>query len=178
VATLTRDQATDLLEDGHRKLTVLFDQLNETAFVRPATIGGGDWSAKDLMGHIAFWEEIALATLDSSRRGEALRLDQAFASGGIDELNAWNHSRKARWSADRVRRESEETHRRLIDEIERLSSKSWNELVPMANEKRIRLGTRLGQVLSGPKQRFGHAFAHLPDLEAYVKGSGRGRTRG
>jgi hypothetical protein len=177
VATLTRDQATELVEDGHRKLTALFDRLSGDRFTRPKTIGGGDWSAKDLMGHIAFWEEIALATIDSSRRGEALRLDQAFASGGIDELNAWNHKRKARWSADRVRRESEETHRRLIDEIGRLSSKTWNEVIPMANDKRIRLGTRLGQVLSGPTQRFGHAFAHLPDLEAYVKGSGRGTAR-
>jgi DinB family protein len=168
----------ELVEDGHRQLTDLFDRLNDDQFTRPKTIGGGYWSAKDLMGHVSFWEEIALATVDSFRRGEALRFDQAFAPGGIDELNEWNHRRKAKWSSDRVRRESEATHSRLIEEIGKLSSKSWNEVIASPNARRLRLGTRLGQVLSGPKQRFGHAFAHLPDLEAYVKSLRRtGKSR-
>jgi hypothetical protein len=177
VATLTRDQAVELLEDGNGQLTKLFDRLNDDRFSRPRTIGGGDWSAKDLMGHIAFWEEIALATIDSFHKGEALRFDQAFAPGGIDELNEWNHARKSRWSSDRVRRESQATHSRLIDEIGRLSSKSWNEVIASPNARRLRLGTRLGQVLSGPKQRFGHAFAHIPDLEAFVGSIRKPRTK-
>jgi hypothetical protein len=167
MARATRHDAIATLEEGQSRLDALFARLSDEAFIRHRAIGN-DWSAKDLMGHITFWEEIALATLDTWRKGKALRFDQAYVPGGTDALNAWNHARKARWSAARVRSESEHTHRRLLGEIEGLSAIDWSSLVPSPVERRSRLGTQLGRVLGAPKRPFGHAFAHLPDLEAFV----------
>ena len=169
MASVTRQVALHTLEDGHRQLDALFSRLTDDRFVRRGAIGGGAWSAKDLMGHVAFWEEIALATIDTWRKGEALRFDQAYVPGGTDALNAWNEQRKARWSAARVRRESAETHGRLIEEIEFLSAAEWTSVIPSPTTRRSRLGTRLGQVLGATKHPFGHAFAHLPDLQAFVR---------
>jgi hypothetical protein len=70
MASITREQAIQTLEDGQRRLDALFGQLAEEQLVRPATIGGGDWSAKDLLGHIARWNEIAIEARDAWRRGE------------------------------------------------------------------------------------------------------------
>ena len=172
MAAVTRQAALDTMQDGQRRLDALFSRLSDDRFVRRGTIGGA-WSAKDLMGHVAFWEEIALATIDTWRKGEALRFDQAYVPGGTDALNAWNEQRKAKWSAARVRRESAETHRRLIEEIEFLSAAEWTSVMPSPTTRRTRLGTRLGSVLGATKHPFGHAFAHLPDLQRYARSRAR-----
>jgi DinB family protein len=169
MAGRTRQDALDTLEDGQRRLDALFARLSDERFVRRGAIRAGDWSAKDLMGHVAFWEEIALATIDTWRKGEALRFDQAYVPGGTDALNAWNEHRKAKWSAARVRRESAATHRRLIEEIEFLTAAEWASVIPSPTTRRTRLGTRLGSVLGATKHPFGHAFAHVPDLQASVR---------
>jgi len=167
VARLTRADALATLEEGQARLDDLLGRLSEKELTRPATIGGGDWSAKDLIGHIAFWEEVAVEVLKAWRGGVGLNLAEAFAPGGTDGMNAWNQDRKARWSLQRVQRDSEKTHRALMREIQRLSGEEWRSVVPTTAARRSRLGTRLGGVLGAPKRPFGHAFAHIPDLEAY-----------
>jgi hypothetical protein len=173
VARPTRADALATLKEGQARLDDLLGRLSEEELTRPATIGGGDWSAKDLIGHIAFWEEVALRVLDSWRRETPLNLAEAFAPGGTDGMNAWNQERKARWALLRVQQDAQRNHRRLMREMVRLSDEEWRSLVPITASRRIRLGTRLGGVLGAPKRPFGHAFAHTPDLEAYVRSAGK-----
>lgn len=168
MARPTRAYALATLEEGQARLDEQLGTLSEKELSRPATIGGGEWSAKDLIGHIAFVEEIALAVLDSWRGGTGLNLAEAFAPGGTDGENAWNQERKSRWSLLRVQRDAHKTHRRLMSEIGRLSDGEWKSVIPSEASRRSRLGTRLGGVLGAPKRPFAHAFAHIPDLEAYV----------
>ena len=173
MARPTRRDALATIEDGQARLDELSGRLSEEDLTRPATIGGGDWSAKDLIGHIAFWEEVALAVLDSWRRGAGLDLAVAFAPGGTDGMNAWNQDRMARRSLQRVQRDAQKSHRRLVKEIEGLSDDEWRSTMPVTPSRRVRLGTRLGGVLGATKRPFGHAFAHIPDLEAYVASASR-----
>jgi hypothetical protein len=168
MARPARGDAVATLEEGQARLDALLGRLSEDELIRPATIGGGDWSAKDLVGHIAFWEEVALAVLDAWRRGAGLNLSEAFAPGGTDGMNAWNQQRKGRWSLQRVQSDAHTTHRRLVSELRKLTDEAWRSSMPMTASRRVRLGTRLGGVLGAPKRPFAHAFAHIPDLEAYV----------
>jgi hypothetical protein len=167
----TRADALATLQDGDRRLTELLAGLSSEELVRGATIGGGDWSAKDLIGHIAFWEEIALATIDPWLRGERPPIEETFTGGDADALNAWNQDRKRSWSVERVRATSGETHRRLIAAIEGMTPEGW--ALPRAfpdDDDASDLASELGAVLGAPGRPFGHAFAHVPDLEAYVAG--------
>ncbi len=75
----TRDEAIRTLDEGHRGVRDLMALLSDDDLVEPATIGGGDWSAKDLLGHLTTWEEIALASLDEWRRGERPGIEDVFA---------------------------------------------------------------------------------------------------
>src|SRR5947207_15571026 len=109
-----RDEASAILRDGQERLDDLLGGMSEGDLLRPATIGGGDWSAKDLIGHMALWEEIALVTIEAWLGGRRPRVEEAFAPGNIDALNAWNQGRKLAWPAERVRADSGETHRRLL----------------------------------------------------------------
>jgi hypothetical protein len=70
VAQLGREEALATLAEGQSRVDALLSELTEDQFTRRGTIGGGEWSAKDFLGHMAFWEEIALETLASWRRGE------------------------------------------------------------------------------------------------------------
>ncbi|HYT29616.1 MAG TPA: DinB family protein, partial [Actinomycetota bacterium] len=74
--------------------------------VAPATIGGGDWSAKDLLGHITAWEEVALERLRSARSGRPL---PAFPTGGVDRFNADRVAADRQRSLGEVRSRAERT---------------------------------------------------------------------
>ncbi len=168
----SRQEAARILEEGRSRLDELLAGLSSEDLSRPSTIGSGDWSAKDLIGHVAFWEELARKTMAEWRSGEKPEVEQAFTSGGPDDLNAGNYERKRDWPLERVRAEAEETHRRLIREIEEMSDQEWTSKAPYAAERRNRLVTQLGSVLGAPKRPFGHAFAHIPDLEAFASSVG------
>jgi len=72
---ITREDAVRLLEEQHAELATLFGRLDDDAFVRRGTMGGGEWSAKDLAAHMGIWEELAIETIDAFGRGERVTVD-------------------------------------------------------------------------------------------------------
>ncbi len=167
----TRTEAIRTLQDGHAGLLELLAPLSEDDLMRPRTIGGGDWSAKDLIGHLTLWEELALRSIREWRRGERPWVEQVFSEPhGVDRINADGIERKAGLSLMEVRMSSDETHRILIEEISGMDDAEWNGEAPYEARRRTRLVTLLGGVLGAHRQPFGHVrHGHLPDLEAYVR---------
>src|SRR5262249_57451316 len=98
MTTPTREEAIATLEEGQAALDTLLARLSPEQLVRPATIGGGDWSAKDLLGHIAFWEELASQALNDWCAGRTPAVEQIFAGGAatVGAANAENQQRTAR----------------------------------------------------------------------------------
>jgi hypothetical protein len=176
VAQPTRDEAVRTLQEGQDRVDALVEGLSEGQLTRPGTIGDGDWSAKDLIGHLATWEEAALRTLEEFQRGEMPWIetdDGPFAApdaGRVDVFNARTVAEKQRRTLAEVAAQAGRTHRELVDAIEGLSDEEWRAKAtyPTPMDRRRRLVTLLGSVLGAPRRPFGHAFAHLPDLEAYV----------
>jgi hypothetical protein len=77
--------------DGFRAYEALLD-LSDAQLDRPVEAAGG-WSGRDLMGHIALWQEAALATAKELAVGEKSptkdRLDAEWdVPGRGDQLNA------------------------------------------------------------------------------------------
>src|SRR5437588_10756009 len=105
MAAPTRDEALATLAEGQSALDRWLAPLSDEELVRPATIGGGDWSAKDLLGHIAFWEELAIGALADWRDGRKPSIEDIFAGGAasIDAANARNQDLTARQTVDEVR---------------------------------------------------------------------------
>ena len=164
-----REEALATLRDGDDRLAALFARLDDEAMVRRRTIGGGEWSAKDLMGHMTLWEELALATIETWLRGEQARLEGGPFDGDADALNAWNEERKRDWPLERVRTEAAETHRQLLVAIEAMVPEAWAAPRTFDDDRAPPdLGSALGGILGADDGPFRHAFAHLPDLEAFV----------
>jgi hypothetical protein len=141
--------------------------------LRPATIGGGEWSAKDLLGHVAFWEELAVQALEERRAGQRPAVAAIFeaGAGGTDRANAENQDRTSGQSLAEVRSRATVARRRVIEAIRGMDEAEWVGSPGYEDERRPTLGALLGNVLGGAPLAgpFGYGFAHLPDLEAYVR---------
>lgn len=73
----------------------------------------GDWSVKDVIAHVTWWEEEALTHLPHMvEGGRPPRYSVMY--GGIDAFNALMAERKRALSLAGVRRQAAETHERLI----------------------------------------------------------------
>lgn len=169
----TRRQAIRSLERQRARTLDLVERLPRTALTRTG-LGGGEWSPKDLLGHLASWEEYALDALAAWERGERAPIDELQFSLSTSRINRQNVERKAAWSVAKTRRSSERTFAELLEAIEELSDARWR--APVSRRGRRPLGLRLGGILGGPAGPFRHDDAHAASLRGFVAehgGAGR-----
>jgi uncharacterized damage-inducible protein DinB len=162
-------EAAAILEEGQTAVDRLAARVPDEEAVRRNAIGGGEWSLKDLLGHLAHWEELAFETISRARADGAIT---RVALGDVDEENAKDVARKLDWPLDRVWNEASSTHEKLLAEIRSTSEEDWNRALPFDGGGERTLGGMLGSVLGAPGRPFGHAWAHLRDLEEYVSSLG------
>jgi hypothetical protein len=91
-----------------------FAGLSDAQLMEPGVTG--DWSVKDILAHVTTWEEEALKHLPLIIEGG--RPPRYVTFGGIDAFNAQMTEQKRSLSLADVRRQLDDTHRRLIDFIE------------------------------------------------------------
>jgi DinB superfamily len=181
VPRLSRSAAIDTLEEGRAKVEALLSAVPDVQLARQGTIGDGEWSAKDLIGHVATWEELALRSLREFQDGTLPWVERpegvfsAPATGKVDALNARTVAEKRGMSLGEVRDQADSIHRDLIKAIEGLNDLEWNAkaFYPTPNNRRRHLSTLIGSILGAPGGPFQHAFAHLSDLETFVRSVGR-----
>jgi hypothetical protein len=165
--TPSRSPALRTLEEGHESVRELAERLRDEDFERRATIGTGDWSAKDLLGHLTSWEEHALDALNAWRRGEPAPVQRELRTHGLNAVNAENVAADRDRSSAAVRRRFDDIHRHLVTEIRSMPEATWD--APPTTRSRRPLGHVLGGIVGGPGGPFTHASAHLAHLRAYVE---------
>lgn len=88
-----------------------YDGLTDEEMLIPGVCG--EWSVRDLIAHVTWWDEEALSHLPTVLEGETPpRYSTLY--GGIDAFNAIKTEEKRELSLEEVRREADETHRRLL----------------------------------------------------------------
>jgi hypothetical protein len=162
--TVSREDAIRIVTQGHRSVEELLDRLDDDAFVRRGTIGGGEWSAKDLAGHLADWEEYALRTLDEWRS----RVRPWFEDVDTDPVNDEAIQRHLDDPATDVRRRFTELYERFRSALTDLPEDEWGAPTFYETDRPRSLGELLGAVVGGTDGLFRHADAHLNDLRDYV----------
>ena len=168
----TRRRAVQILHAARAQTLDLIDLLPKAALTR-AGIGGGEWSPKDLIGHLASWEEYALDALAAWDRGERAPIDELQFSLSTSRINRHNVERKATLSLARVRHDAERTHAELIAAIEGMSDARWRG--PVTERGRKPLAMRLGGILGGPAGYFRHDETHHSSLLGFVERRGPAR---
>jgi hypothetical protein len=143
---------------------MLIAGLSDEEVEAAATLGGGSWSIRDLIGHLASWEERALPWLGSADAFDS----RSFPS--TDEFNEAEVARKASWSLAALREEARQVHRRVLDSIEGLDEEAWLADAPVPGRDPHPRGFVVGKILGGDEHGlFAHDLAHLNDVEVYVR---------
>lgn len=75
------------IKGAHSKLDAAVDGLTYEQMSLPGV--ESDWSVRDVLAHILFWEQRALFLLKSARDGYTKTDDRWI--GNVDDLNATNH---------------------------------------------------------------------------------------
>jgi DinB superfamily len=161
-----RTEAIRILEQERHATLELIERLPARALTSRG-LGGGDWSPKDLIGHLESWEQHALDALDAWARGEPAPSDVAIRDAGLNALNRAEVERKSRWSAAKSLKSATATHERLVAAIRAVPDERW--LAPSTRRARRPLGRSIGGILGGPAGPFRHDAAHHPDLQQYAK---------
>jgi hypothetical protein len=169
VQQLRPADAATLLQQGHDEVARVVAVLTAEAALRTG-LGGGDWSAKDLLGHLTSWEEHALAALDAWAKGKTAPIHRALRTDGLDTVNLAAVRAKADKPYERIRADFDAVNRELRERIETIPDAVWE--APPTPRSRRSLGERLGSILVGRSGPFGHADSHLPDLRALVAAEG------
>jgi hypothetical protein len=118
--------------------------------VRDAVGTIGEWSAKDLLGHIAAWRAIEARRLEATARGEAFPADDPAPNEPIDDANAHLHTRRQGWTWEAVDREADASVEALVGAI----GLSSHDVLCECD------GTVAGIGANGAN----HALAHLSDV--------------
>lgn len=164
--TPSRRRAIRLVDGGMRETFALFDRL-PTRVRTAAGLGGGEWSPKDLLGHLESWQEYAIEAVDAWSAGHGPAIDAVIWSTSTSALNRDAVERKARRTAAAQRRAAESTHELLLAKLEGFGDARWRR--PGTPRGRTPAGRRLGDLLGGTPGPFRHAEAHLPQLRAFVE---------
>jgi hypothetical protein len=110
--------------------------LSDAQLMKPGVTGV--WSVRDILAHVTTWEEEALTHLPLILEG-GTPPRYSVRYGGIDAFNALMTEQKADLSLAAVRRQLEETHRRLIDFVRRAPEDQWRRETRF--RRRLRLDT-------------------------------------
>lgn len=161
----SRQEAVRILDEGYDALMETASQLSPDRLDDAGGIPGGAWSIKDLIGHLATWEEVALETIEEwvGVKKPAV-VDRLSTKGAVDAFNDERVRDKTRLFPSDVLADAGRVHSALVGEIEKLSDEQWNARSGYPTDRPIRLGKLLSLVLGAPGKPFGHTEVHLEEL--------------
>jgi hypothetical protein len=139
---MNRQQVLQKLDKAWAEIKESYAGLSDSQLTEPGVIG--DWSVKDILAHVTWWEEEALKHLPLIvKEGRPPRYSTQY--GGIDAFNALMTERKQDLSLAEVLQQQEETHRQLIEYIQSVPEEQFT------RETRFRHRLRLDTYSHYPK---------------------------
>jgi hypothetical protein len=114
---VTRADLVKRLDARWLELLASYAGLSEAELVEPGVTG--TWSVKDIIAHVAVWEAEALAHLPVVLGGRRPPR-YSVTHGGINAFNALATERNRALSVSEVMHLRDETHRRLVEFLQRV----------------------------------------------------------
>jgi uncharacterized damage-inducible protein DinB len=139
--TITQQERLAILQEisqGWLDLLKAIRPLSDAALVKPNAVG--QWSVKDVMGHITFWESHLLQNIRAVEAGEEPDKIEDFETA--NQLAAQEMSSR---SLDEIRSRFDATHDELMQALE---------TTPLLTRERVEGST------------YGHYAEHIADIRA------------
>ena len=113
---MDKSQLLKRLDKAWEAFNASYAGLSDAELMEPGVTG--DWSVRDIILHVTWWEEEALTHLPVILAGgRPRRYSETY--GGIDAFDAQLTEQKRNLSLTEVLRQRDDTHRRVIDFIHR-----------------------------------------------------------
>jgi hypothetical protein len=135
-STMNTQQLLDRLDSAWKDFAESYAGLSDAELLTPGVTG--NWSVRDIIAHVTWWEEEALTHLPHILDGGAPPR-YSVKYGGINAFNALKTEEKRELSLTDVLRERDETHQRLIDYIRRAPEEQFTRETRF--RRRLRLDT-------------------------------------
>lgn len=133
---MNKQQVLNKLEQAWTAFNGSYAGLTDDQMMQPGVTG--DWSVKDILAHVSWWEEEALKHLPHILQGvRPPRYSVVY--GGIDAFNAQMTELKRELSLAQVRKQSDETHQRLVDYLQGVADEQY--MTETRFRRRLRLDT-------------------------------------
>jgi hypothetical protein len=111
---MKKPQILKKLEKAWADFQESYNGLTDSQLLEPGVTG--DWSIRDLIAHVSWWEAEALKHLPELLK-EKKPPRYSVLYGGIDTFNALMRDQKSSLTLAQVHKEALETHQRLIEYI-------------------------------------------------------------
>jgi len=133
---MNNKQVISKLERAWEAFNESYAGLSEEEMVQPGVTG--DWSIKDILAHVSWWEEEALKHLPHILEG-GRPPRYAVVYGGIDAFNAQMTELKRGFSLAEVRQQLDEIHQRLVEYLQGVAEEQF--ITETRFRRRLRLDT-------------------------------------
>jgi hypothetical protein len=133
-----------LINDAWGQIQAELASIPEERMEEPGAVG--EWSVKDLMAHLAVWDDVAAAKARRHLTGEPTPESEQIT---WQERNDREHARRKDWTLDETRQEMEAAHARMLDALSQapdLEPEFWED------------------------DTYGHYLEHLGDLRQWRSG--------
>jgi hypothetical protein len=153
----------DILEQTRTEravLDALVNQLSADQMLEHGVVE--DWSVKDILAHIAFWEGRCCQIMEAARRDEQPALFDEAGSFDVDTLNAQAYRLNKDRGLDEVRSEYHASYKRFVALIESLSE----EMLSDPNHYEWSKGTPLWRYIDGDGPE--HYREHAEHIRAWL----------
>jgi hypothetical protein len=158
---MKRHQALKRLDAAWIDFEQSFAGLSDARLMIPGVTG--QWSVRDIIAHVTWWEEEALKHLPLVRAGgRPPRYSVTY--GGIDAFNAMMTEKRRSLSLSEVLSQHTEVHRRLVAYVESAPEELFT------RETRFRRRLRL--------DTYGHYPKHAKAIRAWRTATATGRSAG
>lgn len=125
---MTRDEILRAMERDRTDLLAAIDGLPDDVLVTERITD--QWAIKDLLGHMAMWQKVAVQFLDDYARDgvpQSLGLD---SDEKVDAHNLRESERRRTWTLAQVREELDGAHTALVAAVGRLGDKDLSAPLP------------------------------------------------
>jgi hypothetical protein len=157
---LTTTQLLDTMRAARSDWEVLLAEAGEARLTEPGV--EGDWSLKDLIAHITYFETWATNCLMAIRRGEPLPQPE-YKGLSIDEENALIYDRQRALPLADVLRDSQISFQRSLESVQGLPD---NDLYDLEFTRASGIEWSVHDLLEG--DTYGHYQEHLTAARAWL----------
>jgi len=153
---MNKSQLLESIQKEREAFEVSFADLTPEQMTMPGVMG--EWSVKDILGHIALWESHLVTLLYSIERGVAPRLHR---SSEVDKINAQSFAEQRERPLDRVLADFHAVHVQLLKRLDTTHERD------LTDPKRFRWmeGEPLEKLMTS--DTFKHYAEHRPAIEAW-----------